>query len=46
MSEIFILALVTLAAGLIWGAVQLVRVRKSKRKGSTSAFSQRRHDTR
>lgn len=46
MSEVFILAIVTLAVGLVWGGMQLVRVRKAERKGSTSAFTERRHDTR
>lgn len=46
MSEVFILAIVTLAAALTWGGVQLFRVRKSKQKGNTSVFTERRHDTR
>lgn len=38
------LSLVTLAAAALWAGVQLVLVRRSQRKGRTSAFRHRESD--
>ncbi len=37
---IYLLAAFTLLAALAWGAWQIVRVRRAKRRGTTSALAQ------